>query len=813
MLELTAGTELADRYTLVRRLGGGGEGQTWLAKDRFTGSSVALKIVGDVADNSARLRTEWQRHIRLMHAHIVRAFEFHADEGCAFYSQQYIDGPDLGELTGRPVAEILPVIGLVADALRYVHGKGVVHRDVKASNVLLDQNGAPYICDFGVAAGIGERQAGGSMIAQSPQTIAGEAAQPGDDIFALGGLIYELVSGQPPYGAASLADDICHKTPEPLRVAKDGVVPQGVVGLVARMLDKNAAARPTAEQVVEHLRAAGFSPGPANIAHQRHAAVADERVETVASVHPVRAEHRQPEPVISAGSEGIRPRTLGIALAAAALVLLGVVFLLPAAINDDGPATARRDVVARPQDPAGADSSAADVAGDEGSLLGERRPTRDYEPEARGTDGESVLFNENAADYSGLADDERARFKVEMVLGELLSNFETLKQRGVSHWAPAKFQAAQEHYAEGDKAYLEGRYRAAERHYLDAIGVVEPLFDRIEPEFQKALSGAQAAFDAGDHAEALRLYERAVAITPNDAVALAGYERTRNLDAVLRLVDQGLEFEKELELDAAEASFAQAIDLDPEWQPAQDGLVRVQETRTKMTFDQRMSEGLDALAAQDYQSARAAFRMAERLLPGSPEPADGLLQVDQGLRLQSINTLEREAKILEQDENWDAVITTYEAVLKIDANLAFAMDGLENARRMNGLHQQLDEYIAEPDKLSVPATLQEATQLVVDITLMGDIGPRLAGQRDELSRLLKRAATPVPVQLVSDNLTQVSIYKVGTLGRFNNTRLELRPGTYVAVGVRTGYRDVRREFRVAPEIDMQPVVVRCEEQI
>ncbi len=96
---------------------------------------------------------------------------------------------------------------------------------------------------------------------------------------------------------------------------------------------------------------------------------------------------------------------------------------------------------------------------------------------------------------------------------------------------------------------------------------------------------------------------------------------------------------------------------------------------------------------------------------------------------------------------------------------------------------------------------------------MGDIGPRLAGQRDELSKLLKRAATPIPVQLVSDNLTQVSIYKVGTLGRFNNTRLELRPGTYVAVGVRTGFRDVRREFRVAPEIDMEPVVVRCEEQI
>jgi hypothetical protein len=109
--------------------------------------------------------------------------------------------------------------------------------------------------------------------------------------------------------------------------------------------------------------------------------------------------------------------------------------------------------------------------------------------------------------------------------------------------------------------------------------------------------------------------------------------------------------------------------------------------------------------------------------------------------------------------------------------------------------------------------MQEATKLIIDVTTMESVGPRLAEQRDELSRLLKRAATPVPVELVSDNVTTVSIYKVGALGAFTTRRLELRPGTYVAVGARPGYRDVRLEFRVAPEIDMEPVVVRCEEPI
>jgi serine/threonine protein kinase len=810
MLELANGQQLADRYTLERRLGAGGEAETWLARDRFTGTLVTLKIVANSGTNSERLRAEWQQQIRLMHAHIVRVFEFHSDDELALYSQQFIDGPDLGALAGQPVSEVLPVIGLIADALRYMHGKGVVHRDIKASNILLDQNGAPYLSDFGVAATAGERGSGGSMISQSPQSLAGDVAQPADDIFALGGLIYELVSGKPPYAAETLADDIRARIPGPLSTIDDSAVAQDVAGLVANMLDKGSAARPTAEEVVERLRAAGFEPGTASVRSTARTTVADDRVETVASVQPVAAKPAQPEPLApDATGAGVSPRTLGIALGAALLVLLGVVFLLPGTVEDDTSDAVRRDV----QEPTETEPRSTDAVDGDGSPLGQRRVTREYEPEARGTGGEAVLFNENEADYSGLDDQERARFNVEMILGELLSNFETLRQRGVERWAPALHRTAREAYEAGDKAYLERNYRAAERHYLDAISILEPLFDRIEPEFEKALSGAQAAFDAGDRAEALRLYELATAITPGNATAQSGLTRTRNLEDVLRLVEQGLDLEKDLELEAAEASFAQAASIDPEWQPAREGLERVQATRTKMTFDQRMSEGFDALAVQDYLSARAAFRMAQQLLPESREPADGLLQVDLGLRLESINALEREARTLEGDENWDAVITTYEEVLKIDPNLAFAIEGLNHAREMSALHKQLDDYIAEPDKLSVPSTLQKATKLVVDITLMGDIGPRLAGQRDELSQLLKRAATPIPVELVSDNQTQVSVYKVGTLGRFENTRLELRPGTYVAVGVRPGFRDVRREFRVAPEIEMQPVVVRCEEPI
>jgi hypothetical protein len=158
-------------------------------------------------------------------------------------------------------------------------------------------------------------------------------------------------------------------------------------------------------------------------------------------------------------------------------------------------------------------------------------------------------------------------------------------------------------------------------------------------------------------------------------------------------------------------------------------------------------------------------------------------------------------------------VQTYEELLKVDGTLSFAREGLLRAREMSALHARLDKLIAEPDRLSVPSVMQDATTLLVSITTRPDVGQRLAEQRDELSRLLKRAATPLTIALLSDNVTEVMIYRIGRLGNFMRKEVSLRPGTYVAVGSRPGFRDVRREFRVAPEVEMQPVVVQCEEPI
>jgi serine/threonine protein kinase len=819
MLELKKGTQLADRYTLVRRLGGDGDAHTWLARDRLTSASVALKITAGDPQSTEKLRAEWQVSIRLMHAHIVRAFEFHAETDVAIFSQQFIDGPNIGVLAGLSAEEVLGPVGLLLQALGYLHGRGIVHRDIKASNVLLDSNGAPYLSDFGVSVADGQIGSGGSLVAQSPQSLDGKPASAADDIFALGSLIFELLSGRPPWAPSDMADSIAREDSPPLTAADGTLLPPAVTNLIAQMLDKDAKNRPTASIVAEQFKTAGFPPHTASIHGSASPRLDDELIESVQSISPAQRQSSEAAEMVLQKSTGLSQKSVGIALAVLIVVLLGVIFVLPSNVSED------------PEPMASEAATEADIDGRLPPVIVDDEDLQDrsnvyVDPEVRRRikgspdapnrkldDDDDITFSENAADYSGLDEEGHARFEAESTLGELLSALEVLEGRGIALWASREQLAARDLYAKGDEAYLEKDFAYAEELYLGALTVLEPLYEKIEPTFEKAYAGAIAAFEAGDRLEALRLYELSVAITPTHSGAKAGYERARNLEAVLRLVDQGLEFEEDLDLDAAESSFKQAVELDNQWQAAHDGLQRVEKTRIKLAFDTRMTEGFEAIAAGDYLASRAAFRMAKQLIPESSEPADGLLQVDQGLRLQEITTLEREAESLEQGEHWDAVVRTYEEILKVDGTLSFASDGLQRGRQMSALHQQLDELIAEPDRLSIPSVMQKATMLVVNITTRPVVGSRLAEQRDELSRLLKRAATPLTVPLISDNATEVFIYKIGRLGNFMRKEINLRPGTYVVVGSRPGFRDVRLEFRVAPEIEMEPVIVQCEEQI
>lgn len=231
-------------------------------------------------------------------------------------------------------------------------------------------------------------------------------------------------------------------------------------------------------------------------------------------------------------------------------------------------------------------------------------------------------------------------------------------------------------------------------------------------------------------------------------------------------------------------------------------------------FVAAMSQGLAALDGEDYAAAHDAFLQAKKLRPGSPESADGLARAETGLRRLRIDALHGQAKAAEEAEDWHAAVAAYEAVLKIDPSVGFALEGAERARDRADLDDRLRYHLANEGRLSSSEVLEEAARLLrraSEASAAG--GVRLQRQVETLGGLVESYSQPVRVELRSDNLTEVTVYRVGRLGTFESRDLSLRPGTYTVVGSRDGYRDVRRRLTVEPGQEPTPLEVRCEEKI
>ena len=261
MIPLEPGLEFLPGLTLVRRLGRGGMGEAWLALDRERGADVVAKVLPADApeERVALLRREARLVRKLSHPSIVPVHGFRSGANGSAVILEYLPGGDAGRLRGAPPLPIVRVAREIASALAHLHDLGVVHRDVKPSNVLLDAAGRAHLADFGIAAvAAGDEEGivlrgGGSRASSSPQQLAGDAPQPADDAYALGALLYELLFGQPPFGPDATDEGI--RTLEPPPLATPHPIPPALRALVSALLAKAPDRRPRdMREVGEALR-------------------------------------------------------------------------------------------------------------------------------------------------------------------------------------------------------------------------------------------------------------------------------------------------------------------------------------------------------------------------------------------------------------------------------------------------------------------------------------------------------------------------------------------------------------------------------
>ena len=268
-----------DRYRPLRPLGRGGSGSVWLARDERTGLEVALKIVPREGKRASRAAREMEAASRLRHERCVRAYDFGGDSGHVYIAYEYVQGRTLretlraGRLGDRDAVE---AAAQILDALAHAHRLGIVHRDVKPSNVLVEETPTISIrlLDFGLAqfdeadtlTAVGDVP--GTLAYIAPERLTGGDATAASDVWAVGVLLWEALAGEHPFWGVPLPQVAAaiEAGAKPIELVRPDL-PPALTATISSALVVDPAKRPSAERLAQALRAALTAPrtdrGPA----------------------------------------------------------------------------------------------------------------------------------------------------------------------------------------------------------------------------------------------------------------------------------------------------------------------------------------------------------------------------------------------------------------------------------------------------------------------------------------------------------------------------------------------------------------------
>jgi serine/threonine protein kinase len=803
MANLEKNQILHSRFSLQEMIGEGGMGQVWLVWDLELEIQVAIKILNPQLtsnpDSVNLLKNECRNTRRLVHPNIVRVFDFHRINDLAFISMEYIAGRDLityrSQFEHISPAEIIKLIRPVINALGYAHDLGLVHRDVKASNILLDRHKTPRLTDFGIAGVFKsghnalEITSGGSLFCMSPQQLDGRPPGPSDDIYALGVLLYEMLTGYPPFYPDISRDKILHEIPAAISqkldpTAVDANISRPLENLIEQMLAKMPADRPASMQEIDDRlkrnanRQAAQTRPPDGIntgLTEDKPALSQAEIITPVSVTAGMTQKGTPSSARNNLVKGLTVLTAFVFLVAGGLLLWQYLAGSPPG---------------KPQVPQAVSEQNQAVP-----------PETQAMPE---------VLPEQTPDPAKLAAEKE---QAEQKLADFMQLKQALEAKGVSQWANPAYRQMMQLSEEADRFLIENDYSAAAEKYGEAAAQAQVLTGRTEPALKQLLDEGRTALNQGNAELAQQKFNVALMIDPDNALARQNLQRAQKMDAVMRLMASGNRHEKNGNISFAHADYQAALKLDPESKKARQALARVKGQISDREFQALMSEGLTALHNNNHQLARAKLLKAKSFRPKSREVKDALAQVDQSIRLASIETYRQKATAAEQAENWEQALSAYQQALKIDSNVQFAVQGKQRSLKFIRIDKRINFFIGQPAALESDRQLDNAIQLIAEIEKINPKGPRLQDRLDKLTRLVDAAQIPVKILLESDNFTEVAVYKVGKLGRFATQELSLRPGTYTVVGTRDGYQDVRKKIIIKPGQGPVRIAVKCEVEI
>lgn len=383
----------------------------------------------------------------------------------------------------------------------------------------------------------------------------------------------------------------------------------------------------------------------------------------------------------------------------------------------------------------------------------------------------------------------------------------------VDSWGDTRWQQAGTLATKANTLFAERRFSAAIKRYAQASDTLTQLQADRETILSNTLNEASTALEEQNISKAREEFERALAIDETSDAAKQGLTSTNVRKEVLALMVKAKQAEKAADLRAAQAVYRNILALDDNYLLAAQRLQDVTFKISQRRFRSLMSKALSALDENKISTASKALSEAAKLKPNDPALLDAVNRLNIDSQQNVLDDMRAQTEVNVQQEDWQTAIDTYQKALRIESNAAFATTGLIYARQQLSKNRQFDNYIISQARLYSPKRLANAQRLIDATEVDVSTEPKLFAKYTLLKKYVTQALAPLPLTLRSDANTDIVIYHVGEFGRFKKRQLNLKPGKYTVVGVRSGYRDVRKIISLLPGQDAPIVEVRCEEKI
>jgi len=424
---------------------------------------------------------------------------------------------------------------------------------------------------------------------------------------------------------------------------------------------------------------------------------------------------------------------------------------------------------------------------------------------------QGTLKDKRVTETETPAEDMIFKQQAEARLKHIFAMQNSFEAENIDVWGEDIYYSILSRIAEGDKYFVSKLYMKAEQAYAGAEEGLSNLLEQKETLFEEALRDGNLQLAEGNSTRAGKAFKTAIAIAPEDKKARQGMRRADNLDRVLELFSQGEEHEANDKLDLALQAFQASRDLDNQFKPAAVAVQRIAAELKQRNLTDALTQFYKALQDNNLKKAGTALQLAKDLQPKDAGVTRASEEFKRVKEEHAVLLLRVKAENESASEEWQKALDTYTKVLKIAPQADFALRGKHTATENLKLANRLDYLLNNKERLRDDKILKNAEATLQYTAGRSGYGGKMTAKISSLKTAVEQAKIPVKLVMISDNMTEVTIFHVGRLGSFFQRELVLKPGKYTVTGQRPGYRDVRNEITLTHENPVVTFTIACKE--